>query len=84
MATSYEWTKLFLENSKVIITIYALFFGLAGYTAYDYLENNKVTKEEVVAKEEVVETPVVQTETKSRTLVCSCDKIMQSHIKEFH
>ena len=78
MATKYDWVKLFLENSKVIITIYALFFGLAGYTAYDYLGNKKVTKEEVV------EAPVVQTEVKSRTLVCSCDKIMQSHIKEFH
>ncbi len=75
MATRFEWTKLFFENSKVIITMWCFVLGTLGYNVYGFIEANNAAK--VIEPIEVAQ-PV---EPKPEAIF---QKMMAAHLAEFH
>jgi len=93
MASVYQWIDLFFKNSKVIIAMYALLCGFAGYTIYDFLGVKNETKQEIQVSEIppfpiLKETPQPKIITQIIKSVVSCEdtcaKIMEDHVEEFH
>lgn len=46
MATGFEWTKLGLDNVKVVLPILIVLASTAGFTINDNLDKNSVIKEQ--------------------------------------
>lgn len=76
MATSFQWTELFVKNSKQLVPIALLIasvFGYGGYVVRDVFPESKV----VVAKETV---PVAAKPSCNEALIAKvCGKVVRDH-----
>ena len=79
MATAYDWIKLLLENSKHLIAVYAILFGVTGYTIYDKVSEPEIVKTNPEKSVKIEPKQVVIKEVKH-----SHKKLMVDHVDEFH
>jgi hypothetical protein len=92
MASIYQWADLALKNSKVIVTMYILLCGFAGYTIYDFvgIDNpQQAPKVESLPQYPAMLEPKIITETRVvekilQPIVNCNNEAVQAHVKEFH
>ena len=83
MTTAFDWIKLGLENSKVILPILVILLSATGYTVNDNFTKDqeiKDTQEQIANVANYYAKPIIKPVVKTD---CCIDS-MKSHEKEYH
>ena len=88
MVDSFRWIKLFVENSKVIVSFYLLLASTAGFNIYSGYEKEGELKASQNQVAEVASYYVKTREIKPEQAIeddCdSCIQLLIEHKREFH